>query len=409
MIGNVGGIHWQSRATALWHSRPRLCGRCAFTAEGGWPHESQTASILLPAARIEKVARFLAKPPHWSTLGQSRTMSGFSRSMGMYRRPGQSCPARRKIINLVPLNRERRPMSSTIVDIHARQILDSRGNPTVEVDVTLADGSFGRAAVPSGASTGVHEALELRDRTTRHLPRQGGHQGRRQRQRGVGRRALRPGRPGSGRPGPADDRAGRHGEQGQARGERDPGRLAGHRPRRGRPRRSAAVSLPRRRRRPDSAGPDDEHRQRRPARRQRGRRPGVHDHAVGRRELQRRDPLRLRGLPQPQEGPPVEEAGDQRRRRGRVRPRPEEQRRSPGPDHGSRREGRLHAWASRCSSPWTSPPAELYDARQEGLHDGRQEARRRRHGRATGRLGREVPDRARSKTAATKTIGTAGS
>lgn len=54
-------------------------------------------------------------------------------------------------------------MSSTIVDIHGRQILDSRGNPTVEVDVTLADGSFGRAAVPSGASTGVHEAWELRD------------------------------------------------------------------------------------------------------------------------------------------------------------------------------------------------------------------------------------------------------
>jgi len=54
-------------------------------------------------------------------------------------------------------------MSSTIVDIHARQILDSRGNPTVEVDVQLADGSFGRAGVPSGASTGVHEAWELRD------------------------------------------------------------------------------------------------------------------------------------------------------------------------------------------------------------------------------------------------------
>lgn len=52
---------------------------------------------------------------------------------------------------------------STIVDIHARQILDSRGNPTIECDVTLADGSMGRAAVPSGASTGVHEALELRD------------------------------------------------------------------------------------------------------------------------------------------------------------------------------------------------------------------------------------------------------
>jgi enolase len=52
---------------------------------------------------------------------------------------------------------------SIIVDIHAREILDSRGNPTVEVDVTLDDGTFGRAAVPSGASTGVHEAWELRD------------------------------------------------------------------------------------------------------------------------------------------------------------------------------------------------------------------------------------------------------
>ena len=54
-------------------------------------------------------------------------------------------------------------MSSAIVEIHGRAILDSRGNPTVEVDVRLADGSFGRAAVPSGASTGVHEAWELRD------------------------------------------------------------------------------------------------------------------------------------------------------------------------------------------------------------------------------------------------------
>ena len=52
---------------------------------------------------------------------------------------------------------------TTIIDIHAREILDSRGNPTVEVDVTLEDGSFGRAAVPSGASTGAHEAVEKRD------------------------------------------------------------------------------------------------------------------------------------------------------------------------------------------------------------------------------------------------------
>ena len=52
---------------------------------------------------------------------------------------------------------------TAIIDIHAREILDSRGNPTGEVDVLLEDGSFGRAAVPSGASTGAHEAVELRD------------------------------------------------------------------------------------------------------------------------------------------------------------------------------------------------------------------------------------------------------
>src|SRR4051794_768536 len=52
---------------------------------------------------------------------------------------------------------------SSISNIKAREILDSRGNPTLEVDVILADGSAGRAAVPSGASTGAHEAWELRD------------------------------------------------------------------------------------------------------------------------------------------------------------------------------------------------------------------------------------------------------
>ncbi len=56
---------------------------------------------------------------------------------------------------------------SSIADIRGRQIFDSRGNPTVEVDVLLVDGSFGRASVPSGASTGVHEAWELRDTATK--------------------------------------------------------------------------------------------------------------------------------------------------------------------------------------------------------------------------------------------------
>ncbi|MDM5144680.1 Enolase [Lactococcus lactis] len=54
-------------------------------------------------------------------------------------------------------------MTVTIENIHAREIFDSRGNPTVEVDVRLTDGTLGRAAVPSGASTGDREAVELRD------------------------------------------------------------------------------------------------------------------------------------------------------------------------------------------------------------------------------------------------------
>ena len=63
---------------------------------------------------------------------------------------------------------------SAIVDIHAREILDSRGTPTVEADVVLQSGAFGRAAVPSGASTGAHEAVELqridRPREVAHIP-----------------------------------------------------------------------------------------------------------------------------------------------------------------------------------------------------------------------------------------------
>ena len=54
-------------------------------------------------------------------------------------------------------------MESIIEQVYGREILDSRGNPTVEVEVVLMDGNYGRAAVPSGASTGIHEALELRD------------------------------------------------------------------------------------------------------------------------------------------------------------------------------------------------------------------------------------------------------
>ena len=66
-----------------------------------------------------------------------------------------------------------------IVKVLGREILDSRGNPTVEADVHLADGTVGRAAVPSGASTGEHEAVELRDNDAKPLPRQRDAQSRR--------------------------------------------------------------------------------------------------------------------------------------------------------------------------------------------------------------------------------------
>ena len=62
---------------------------------------------------------------------------------------------------------------STIIEVHAREILDSRGNPTVEAEVVLASGARGRAAVPSGASTGEHEAAELRDGDPKRYARQG--------------------------------------------------------------------------------------------------------------------------------------------------------------------------------------------------------------------------------------------
>ena len=74
-------------------------------------------------------------------------------------------------------------MSDTLIrTVTARQVLDSRGNPTVEADVMLAGGAVGRAAVPSGASTGEHEALELRD-GVKTLPRQRRDQGSGERQK----------------------------------------------------------------------------------------------------------------------------------------------------------------------------------------------------------------------------------
>ena len=178
---------------------------------------------------------------------------------------------------------------SEIIDIHGRQILDSRGNPTVEVDVTLADGSFGRAAVPSGASTGVHEAWELRDGDKSQYLRQ-----RRARRRsrmsttsspkellgwdaldqtGIDRRMI--------------ELDGTENKKNLGR-QRDSGRVAGGGACGGGVQRAAAVSLSGRAGGAAVAGADDEHRQRRRACRQRRRRARVHGHAAGLRQVQRR-------------------------------------------------------------------------------------------------------------------------
>ena len=120
---------------------------------------------------------------------------------------------------------------TAIVDIIAREILDSRGNPTVEVDVVLEDGTLGRAAVPSGASTGAHEAVELRDGDKKRYLGKGVHKAV-ERQRRDRRSAERHGRRRAGPDRPHDDRSRRHAEQEPARRQRHPGRLAGRAPRR---------------------------------------------------------------------------------------------------------------------------------------------------------------------------------
>ena len=168
---------------------------------------------------------------------------------------------------------------TAIVDIIGREILDSRGNPTVEVDVVLADGSGGRAGVPSGASTGTHEAVELRDGGARYLGK------------GV-RTAVEAVN------GELFDALSGMDAEAQVKidetmialdGTPNKGRLganailgvslavakaaaSGKQP--------AALPLRRRHRRAASAGADDEHHQRRRACRQSDRLPGIHDRAA---------------------------------------------------------------------------------------------------------------------------------
>ena len=167
---------------------------------------------------------------------------------------------------------------TAIVDVHARQILDSRGNPTVEVDVTLEDGSMGRAAVPSGASTGAHEAVELRDGDKSRWGGKGVDEG--------GRRRSTARSPNAVVGLDAEDQAGAR--RGDDRARRHRRTRAGSAPMR-----SSASAWPTAKAAADAlglplyryvggvdaepaAGADDEHPQRRRACRQRHRLPGIH-------------------------------------------------------------------------------------------------------------------------------------
>ena len=225
---------------------------------------------------------------------------------------------------------------STIAEVHGRQVLDSRGNPTVEVDVRLESGHLGRAIVPSGASTGVHEAVELRD-GGHGVGRQGRRDRGRERERRAGTCCARTGLRRPGRSRRSADRARRHAQQGTARRERDPRCLARHGE--GGCRRGRGVALPasRRGRRDHAARPDVERDQRRCARDQLDRPPGVHGRP-GRRGLVLRGPAdRRRGLPLAEEGPHRTRALGRCRRRRRLRPRPRVERGGDRSDPRSRR------------------------------------------------------------------------
>ena len=142
---------------------------------------------------------------------------------------GRGRSARRRRLSSRQHRAEPRPYGDDVVKItrvHGREILDSRGNPTVEVEVTLDGGAWGRAAVPSGASTGEREALELRDGDKARYGGKGVTQGGRQRQRRDRAGARRPG-PRSARPRRGDHRPRRHADQEPPRRQRAARRVDG--------------------------------------------------------------------------------------------------------------------------------------------------------------------------------------
>ena len=232
---------------------------------------------------------------------------------------------------------------ATIEGIVAREILDSRGNPTVEVEIGLDDGTIARAAVPSGASTGAFEAIELRDGDAKRYGGKGvqtavtniadriveelvGYEA--SDQRAIDQKMLDlDGTPDKSEPGR----------------QRDPGRVAGRGQGGGELGRAEPVPLPGRAQRAPAAGADDEHPQRRRARGLQRGHPGVHDRSDRRADLPRGAAQRGRGLPRAEVGAEEEGPVDRPRRRGRLRAEPAGQRGRARPDRRGGAGGRVHA------------------------------------------------------------------
>ena len=300
-----------------------------------------------------------------------------------------------------------------IVDIRGREILDSRGNPTVEVDVLLDDGVRGRAAVPSGASTGEREALELRDGDPARFLGKGVTKAVAPRQRRDSRRAHQP-RLAAARPRRRDHRPRRHADQGPAGCQRAARRVDGGAQGRRRRRRPAALRARRHggrhRHQLLAAGADDEHPQRRGPRRHQRRLPGVHGHAGRLPDVPRGAARRHRDLPRAARDP--QEAGPRHRgrRRGRVRAESEGQPGRARRGDGGDRQGRVPRRGERLPRPRLSPPASSATRRAATSSTSRASPAATRKGwsRST-RTGAGSIRSCRSRTAARKATGAAGS
>ena len=170
-------------------------------------------------------------------------------------------------------------MDLRIASVEGHEVLDSRGSPTVAVEVTLADGTSGEAMVPSGASTGVNEAIELRDGDKKRFGGKGVLKAVAHVNTEIGARLERRRRQRPAWDRPRADCTGRHAEQEQARRECDSRRLARVRPRGGDGTWRPPVPLPGRRGCARAAGADVQHPERRQTRAGFNRYPGVHGRA----------------------------------------------------------------------------------------------------------------------------------